>query len=324
MTAASPKTSPSALRSPLPPSITHSTRPSSVSPRESRSCSSSVQSTAFSVEPSRKPTGTLPPSRVIARATITVCPATTTPSMNSATTSSPSSRRVRYSCSRCRVRRTTVRLTALLLLLRLRRPPGGASRLASYWRVDTPASNCCIHPRGQRVPVAKRRHRGQRRFPAGHLPHAGAAHLQAPAPERELRRRRPPVMMGALHLMPALGARQRHGLLAKQFVQRGQPLRMDPREQVLTRGRHPGEHRLHQGRQPQARLILRLPSLPSLCSRRHWRLLGPGCGDRLSWSTRFSRRPGSRRYSVLKFNRDRDISARDRRGGDTEGWSLPV
>jgi len=27
----------------------------------------------------------------------------------------------------------------------------------------------------------------------------------------------------------------------------------------------------------------------------------------LSWSTRFSRRPGSRRYSVLKFNRGRDI-----------------
>src|SRR5437762_11729647 len=48
MTAASPRTSPSALRSPLPPSITHSTRPSSVSPRLSRSCSRSVQITAFS------------------------------------------------------------------------------------------------------------------------------------------------------------------------------------------------------------------------------------------------------------------------------------
>src|SRR6266542_3608215 len=33
----------------------------------------------------------------------------------------------------------------------------------------------------------------------------------------------------------------------------------------------------------------------------------PGCGDSLSWSTRFLRQPGSRRYSVLKFNRDRDI-----------------
>ncbi|HKB26512.1 MAG TPA: transposase, partial [Methylomirabilota bacterium] len=41
--------------------------------------------------------------------------------------------------------------------------------------------------------------------------------------------------------------------------------------------------------------ILRLRSLRSRCSLRHWRLLGPGCGDRLSWSTRFSRRPGSRR-----------------------------
>src|SRR2546430_8737266 len=86
---------------------------------------------------------------------------------------------------------------------------------------------------------------------------------------------------------------------------------MDPREQVLARGRHPGEHRLHQERQPRARPILRLPSLPSLWSLRHWRLLGPGCGDRLSWSTRFSRRPGSRRYSVLKFNKDRDIPPTD-------------
>src|SRR5438034_193172 len=146
MTAASPRTSPSALRSPLPPSITHSTRPSSVSPRASRSCSSSVQTTAFSVEPSRKPSGTLPPSRVIPRTTITVCWATTTPSMNSATTSSPSSRRARCSRSRCRVRRTTVRLTALLLLPRVRRPSGRASRLASYWRVDTPARSCCIIP----------------------------------------------------------------------------------------------------------------------------------------------------------------------------------
>src|SRR5437773_1252849 len=34
--------------------------------------------------------------------------------------------------------------------------------------------------------------------------------------------------------------------------------------------------------------------------------LAPALGT-LSWSTRFSRRPGSRRYSVLKFNRDRDI-----------------
>jgi hypothetical protein len=30
-------------------------------------------------------------------------------------------------------------------------------------------------------------------------------------------------------------------------------------------------------------------------------------GGLLSWPTRFSRRPWSRRYSVLKFNRDRDI-----------------
>src|SRR2546427_6174981 len=38
--------------------------------------------------------------------------------------------------------------------------------------------------------------------------------------------------------------------------------------------------------------------------------LAPALGT-LSWSTRFSRRPGSRRYSVLKFNRDRDIPRQD-------------
>src|SRR3989454_3259375 len=151
------------------------------------------------------------------------------------------------------------------------------------------------------------RHRANGPSPAARRPQGGPAPRPAPPAEGELRRRRAPVMMGALGLMPAFGARQRHGLLAKQLVQRRQPVRMDPREQVLARGRHPGEHRLHQVRQRRPRAILRLPSLPSLCSLRHWRLLGPGRGDRLSWSTRFSRRPGSRRYSVLKFNRHRDI-----------------
>src|SRR3989442_9807979 len=245
MTAASPRTSPSALRSPLPPSITHSTRPSSVSPRASRSCSSSVHTTAFYYEPSRRPSGPLLPSRVIARTPITVCRATTMPSMNSATTSSPSRRRVRCSCSRCRVRRTTVRLTALLLLPRVGRPLG---RLETAFVVAHrhPGEQLLHHPRGQRVPVAKRRDRRQRRFPADRRPHAGAAHLHAPPAEGELRCRRAPVMMGARPLMPAFGTSQRHGLLAKQLIQRGQPVRMDPREQVLARGRHPGEHRLPQ------------------------------------------------------------------------------
>src|SRR5213594_1545072 len=50
---------------------------------------------------------------------------------------------------------------------------------------------------------------------------------------------------------------------------------MDPREQVLARGRHAGEHRLHQVHQCRAGAILRLRSLRSRCSLRHWRLLGP-------------------------------------------------
>src|SRR4029450_530025 len=40
--------------------------------------------------------------------------------------------------------------------------------------------------------------------------------------------------------------------------------------------------------------------------------LVPASGDRLSWPTRFSRRPGSRRYSVLKFNTGRDIPLMDK------------
>jgi hypothetical protein len=53
MTARVPSTSSSALRTPLPPSITHSSRPSRRSPRVTRSWSNSEQIAAFSVEPRR-------------------------------------------------------------------------------------------------------------------------------------------------------------------------------------------------------------------------------------------------------------------------------
>src|SRR5207245_2197216 len=128
MTAASPQTPPRALRSPLPPSITHSTRPSSVSPRASRSCSSSVHTAAFSVEPRRNPSGILPPSRVIPRTTITVCDAVHEQRQHLEPVQPPRQVLVQ---PLCRVRRTTARLTALLLLLRVGRPLGGASRLPS-------------------------------------------------------------------------------------------------------------------------------------------------------------------------------------------------
>ena len=110
-----------------------------------------------------------------------------------------------------------------------------------------PGEELLHHPGGQGIAVAKGRHRGQRRFPADRLPHAGAAHLHAPPAEGELRRRRPPVMMGALRLMSALGPGQGDGLGAKQLVQRREPVRMDPGEQVVARGRHPSQHRADQG-----------------------------------------------------------------------------
>jgi cytochrome P460 len=135
------------------------------------------------------------------------------------------------------------------------------------------------HPGGQGISIAKGRHRGQRRFPADRLPHARAAHLHAPTPEGELRRCRPPVMMGALRLMPALGPGQGDGLGAKQLVQRRQPVRMDPGEQVVARGRHPRQHRADEGAQFHAHPLLLLRSLVSLCSLGHRRLLGPRRGD---------------------------------------------
>src|SRR5712691_2024238 len=114
-------------------------------------------------------------------------------------------------------------------------------------------------------------------------------------------------MMGALRLMPALGPGQGDGLGAKQLVQRRQPVRMDPGEQVVARGRHPRQHRADEIAQFHARPLLLLRSLVSRCSLDHGGSFGPRHAGPLSWPTRFSRRPGSRRYLVLKFNRARDI-----------------
>jgi tetratricopeptide (TPR) repeat protein len=88
----------------------------------------------------------------------------------------------------------------------------------------------------------------------------------------------------------------------------------------LANGCAPGPMRASAGAWSSSRRASAPPGVPPLDpdhsplafaalrgSLRHSRLLGPGGGDRLSWSTGFSRRPGSRRYSVLKFNRDRDI-----------------
>jgi hypothetical protein len=108
--------------------------------------------------------------------------------------------------------------------------------------------------------------------------------------------------------MSTLRPGPRPGLIAEQLVERGEPMRMYPRRQVFPRRRHPGQHRLHQEGQLGAGPIPPLRSLPSLWSPLHWRLLGPGVGDRCLGRPRFSGRPGSRRYSVRKFNRRRDIS----------------
>ena len=81
---------------------------------------------------------------------------------------------------------------------------------------------------------------------------------------------------------------------------------------MRARRRHPGDQRRQRlGERPaRPHFPLALPR-PSLFSS-SWRLLGPARWTGWSWQTRFSGLPGSRRYSVLKFNSDRDISiARD-------------
>jgi hypothetical protein len=152
------------------------------------------------------------------------------------------------------------------------------------------------HPRSRRVPVPKRRHREQGRFPAGRPPDPGSPQLHPPARESEFRRHRAPVAMGALRLMRARGSGQGPGLLAKPLVQRGQPVHMDRREQVLARGASSRRASAPPGAaapaSPHSLLACAARSLRSRCSLRPWRLLGPGGGHRLSWSTRFSRRPG--------------------------------
>src|SRR5205807_7903752 len=76
-------------------------------------------------------------------------------------------------------------------------------------------------------------------------------------------------------LMPTFGPGQGDGLGAKQLVQRRQPVRMDPREQVVARGRHPRRHRADEGAQFRARPFLLLRSLVSLCSLDHGGSFGP-------------------------------------------------
>jgi len=209
------------------------------------------------------------------------------------------------------VRRTTVRLTALLLLpgcaARAVAPPDWLRTGASTPRRGAVASSARSAGPGRETPRPT-----ATSLPAGRLPHARAPHLHAPPAEGELRRRRAPVMMGARRVMPALGARQRHGLVAKQLVQRGQPLRMDPREQVLARARHPGEHRLHQVHRRRARAILRLRSLRSRCLFVIGGSLAPAWGPFVLVDAILT---PTREPSLLssQIQQDRDISRQDGR-----------
>ena len=107
--------------------------------------------------------------------------------------------------------------------------------------------------------------------------------------------------------MLALRTRHRLGLLPEHHVQRGHPAGVHPPQQALPRGRHPADQRRDEPLERRARGTFPLRSLPIPCSLRNGGSFGPSPADRVFWRTRFSGPPGSRRYSVLKFNRDRDI-----------------
>jgi hypothetical protein len=179
------------------------------------------------------------------------------------------------------------------------RPPVRRPRFQARLVVSRrhPRQQLLHHPRAQRIALAEGGPRRQGRLAAVGAAHAGPLHLQPPPAEGELGRRGAPVVIRAGRLMSPLRPGQRPGLVAKQLVERGEPVRMHPRQQVLPGSRHPGQHRFHQEGQLGAGLIPTLRSLPSLWSLLHWRLLGPGVGDRCLGRPRFSGRPGSRRYS---------------------------
>ena len=193
----------------------------------------------------------------------------------------------RCSCSRCRVRRTSARLTALLLLPRVRRP--GRPRLQTRLVVPRghPGQQLLHHPRAQRIARAERGHRRQGRLLAvparargAAAPAAGARRRSAPSPSCPSDDACGPPGAGP-SARPAPRASSRNSV-----VQRGQPVRMHPPQQVLPRGRHPGQHRLHQAGQLRTGRILRLAfAAVSLCSLLHWRLLGPRRWGPLSWPT---------------------------------------
>jgi Luciferase-like monooxygenase len=82
-------------------------------------------------------------------------------------------------------------------------------------------------------------------LPHRHLPraaaHPRAGHLDPPAPERQLGGSPSPVVMSALGLVLALGARQRLCLRRAHRLQGVHAQRVHPLQQVRARRRHPGD-----------------------------------------------------------------------------------
>ena len=267
-----------------------------------------MQTAAFSVEPTLTPKGSLRPSRVIPSRTMTVCPATTTPSPNSATTSRPSRRRLSCAATCSRVRRISVRLTALRLVAATRHPDRPGLQAGRVPPRRHPEEDLLQHPGRQRIrargtppPPATSPPRPRGRAPAAATPGsagrpASARSASSPsgdacAPPDAGPSAPPPPRPAPETPRPA--PRRRSACTHVSRLSRVAVIPPTNGARTCSSAGLPGHFPLR--------------SLPLPCSLRHGGSFGPGPADRVFWRTRFSGPPGSRRYSLLKFNRDRDI-----------------
>ena len=140
--AAGPKVWVTAVWSAFAPSRITSRLRSVRSPRLCRFVSRPWHTVVFSVEPSHRPSACFRPVWSMPRATTMQWLPTCTPSISSPTRSRSSSGVTRQASNCAWVCATNRRLTALLLVPRVRTSAPSGSRLRSYWRVATPMSIC--------------------------------------------------------------------------------------------------------------------------------------------------------------------------------------
>ena len=135
-------------------------------PRLWRLARSSWQTRAFSVEPSQSPSACFLPSAAIPSATMRQCSPKCTPSIKSPTRSSASSDAVCHAASCAAVFATNRRLTALLLVPRLRIVAGTGSRAPRIAPGGDAHQHLLDHAAIQRIDIGHGLERGQHHLPA--------------------------------------------------------------------------------------------------------------------------------------------------------------